>query len=290
VGRLLRQKKRVDYAKVAHKYDRYDFKTKPRPPKVVRAGFAGRAHAAPPITAWTGFVPHADVEYSADIANDLHWLIPQAPNDVRLPFTWLDVNGLTKWQGLIQTVPMGGNVRVRAHFDAITDRLRNARSNPPITEAVGEAAAAIGMLALGGWEMIWGFDTHAGTGIDQIWRQTMPNGLHNYRIVEAKGPGATLNPGIFVPPGYAQMEAGWVFNHLAAMARNNHAAGLEVVNSLGLTFNTPYPNYGGASKSYQGMASHAPHAANRLSGQVYTANWLADGRLSYVASAVVQYI
>jgi hypothetical protein len=104
---------------------------------------------------------HHDVEYFADIHTDLQWSIP-LPDDVRLPFAHLDL-----------AAPRGGRdsssrsrsmaTSTRAHFDAVTAALQIGRFNPAITECVGEAAAAMAMIAEGGWEMIWGFHLHAGT-------------------------------------------------------------------------------------------------------------------------------
>jgi hypothetical protein len=291
MGRSQRQRKRVDYAKVIHKYDKYDFKPSTVKPKFKAVtGFAGRARAAPTLTTWPFQGMHQGLEYVDDITGQA-WTLAALADDVKLPFAWLDPGPLkAKWQGLVQAVAMNGDAAARLHFNAVSAKLANANSNPTITEAVGEAAAAMAMLALGGWEMTWGFHLHAGTGIDQIWRRNLGNGSYAYRIVEAKGPGAGLSAGLFVPPGYAQMDAGWVINHLQSMNANGHAAGTEIVVALGLTFNVAFPNYLGATKSYHGLASASPAAANRLSGQVFTAQWQADGTLGWQASPVIAYL
>jgi hypothetical protein len=291
MGRVLRARKHVDYHKKLHKYDKYSFKPGPAliKAKLAPPPFAGRANAAPPMTSWPLPAMHKDVVYCNDIAASPLWV--GGGNVVQLPFAHLDVDPLkAKCQGLLQEVAIGGDAAARLHFDAVTAQLLIAKNNPTITEAVGEAAAAMAMLAAGGWEMLWGFHLHAGTGIDQIWRKPIGHGQFAYHIVEAKGPGAGLTPGLFLPPNYAQMEFGWVINHLCSMHQNGHAAGTEIVNALGLTFNIAHPHYLGGSKSYFGLASKGVHATNRLTGQVFTASWLADGRLGWAASPSVCYI
>lgn len=292
MGRKLRSKKRIDYHKVNHKYDGLTFKPTTVTVKVkkIKLGFAGRAASAPTATTWPFTAMHQSVDYIDDIDNSTPWATAALADDVKLPFAWLDPSKPDKWQGLIQEVAIGGDAAARLHFDAITRRLTTATSNPTITEAVGEAAAAMAMLAAGNWEMIWGFHLHAGTGIDQIWRQAMGGGRYRYHIVEAKGPGAGLTSGLFLPPGYAQMERGWVVNHLQSMNANGHAAGTEIATALGLTFNVAHPHYQGASKSYHGLATKGANATGRLTGQVVTASWQADGRLGWVAGGSIAYI
>jgi hypothetical protein len=290
MGRNLRTRKKVDYAKVVKKYDKESFislgRVRFKPARAV--GAPGRARAAPPLTSWSGATLHGSVQYFDDIDNSLHWAIT-APNDVKLPFRLLDV-GDAGWQGLEQQVNMGGDVNARAHFDAITAKMRIAPSNPTITECVGEAAAAICVIDAGGWEMIWGFHLHSGTGIDQIWRRPAAGGKHDYMIVEAKGPGASVNASVFVPQGYSQMELGWVVNHLNSM-NNNHAIGQQMVADLNLSFTVAHANYGGATKSYYGLAPGSRHATSgcHLYGCVVEAAWLSDGRLGYNAGPVTTY-
>lgn len=289
----LRARQRVDYAHALNKYDKLTFENKGgiRKKRRLHPTAPGRANAAPVLMSWPVPGIHQDVEYIDDIGTDLSWLFPMA-DDVRLPFAHLDLHGANKWQGLIQNVPMNGSATVRAHFDAVTTAMLTAKSNPAITECVGEAAAAMAMLERTGWEMIWGFHLHAGTGIDQIWRKSIGNGLYKYRIVEAKGPGASLNSGNWVPPNYGQMQLGWVVNHLYSMRQNGHAAGIEVCNALSLAFQVAYPNYKGASKSYYGLAPTSGHAAavSSLTGMVITARWRSDGRLRFHCSQVIDYL
>jgi hypothetical protein len=285
-------KKRIDYAHALNKYDALSFESTGGIKKHrIHPTVPGRANAAPPITSWPVLGIHHNVEYIDDIRNDVSWRYPTV-DDVRLPFAWLDLHGAHKWQGLIQQVPMYGSATVRAHFNAVTATMLTATSNPAITECVGEAAAAIAMLQRTDWEMIWGFHLHAGTGIDQIWRKSIGNGLYKYRIVEAKGPGAGLNSGRWVPPNYAQMDLGWVVNHLYSMRQNGHAAGVEVCNALQLAFQVVHRNYKGGSKSYYGLSPSSGHAgvASTLTGIVITARWRSDGRLRFNRSQVINYL
>jgi hypothetical protein len=291
--RALRQQKRVDYQKVVRKYDRDSFVTSKPLRRVAKLahGIAGRANAAPSMASWPVAGMHAHVEYFDDIAGDPQWST-LLPDDVQLPFAHLDIACAHKWQGIKQQVAMNGSASVRAHFDTVSAKMRIATSNPAITECVGEAAAAMAMAAMPGWDMIWGAHIHSGTGIDQIWRRSLGGAYREYRIVEAKGPGASLGSGLWVPPGYGQMEFGWVINHLRSMQQNGHAAGVEICNALGLVFQIAHQNYGGAAKSYHGLSPASAHAAsgNRLTGVVVTASWQADGRLDAVSNALTIYI
>ena len=293
MGRKLRVQKKIDYAKVNRKYDGFSFKshrTAGAKPKA-NPGIPGRARSAPPITTWPYPTMHHDVDYYDDIDTDAAWATT-LPDDVKLPFANLSLGVAHKWQGLEQQVAMNGDVEARAHFDAVTTALRIGRSNPAITEAVGEAATAIAMLVAGGWTMIWGFHRHAGTGIDQIWRRPAAGVATDYLIVEAKGPGAVLLFNPFIPTGYNQMDLGWVINHLYSMDRNGHAAGVEIVARMRLAFGTAHANYGGATKSYFGLSAASRHIGSgcTLSGVVVTAVWQADGRLGAVTTPAVRYL
>jgi hypothetical protein len=290
---IRRAKRRVDYAAILNRYDDFTFEGNGHPRARVQRypALPGRAIAAPPLTSWPVNGMHQSVEYFDDIDNDAQWAV-MLPDDVQLPFVNLDIQCPNQWQGLKQQVAMNGSASVRAHFDAVSNGMRVARVSSSITECVGEAAAAMAMLDAGGWEMIWGFHLHAGTGIDQIWRRPLGNGRYEYRIVEAKGPGANLTFSFFVPPNYRQMELGWVVNHLYSMNQNRHGAGVEICNALRLAFAVAHPNYQGATKSYYGLAPTSGHVASgsSLTGQVVTANWLADGRLGYVAGPLITYL
>ena len=292
MGRHLRKQKKVDYRNAVHKYDRSSFKA----PKVIRlkgplivTRIPGRGRAAPPATTWPSGAMHTDITYYGDIASDLGWGVPIA-DVIYLPFKHLDIVGLSFWQGIEQAVPMNGDAEAAQHFETIHATLRMAASNPRITEAVGEAAAAIHVLAAGGWQMVWGFHLHAGTGIDQIWVRSTGIATWDYLIVEAKGPGAGVNISFFVPPNFGQMEAGWVFNHLCSM-NNNHALGQTITARLGLSYAVAHANYQGASKSYHSVAPASTHrtSGGHLYGLVVTAQWLADGRLGHVAGPLITY-
>ncbi|MET3133452.1 hypothetical protein AAKU55_003742 [Oxalobacteraceae bacterium GrIS 1.11] len=282
----------VDYYKVQHKHDKLGFghsnkvitvKLKTHP------GIAGRARAAPPIAAWPYAGMHGNVSYHDDINGSANWMDGSA-DTVWLPFKLLDVLSPNTWQGWSQLVTGKDNdAEAVQHFQQISTTLRAALSSHVITECVGEAAAAIYMLShWPGYKMIWGFHLHSGTGIDQIWRKDCGLGNFEYVIVEAKGPGAHLVSSNFLPSGYDQMEEGWVLNHLRSMEQNNHLAGQEIVAKLGLTFALAHQNYGGASKSYYGLAGQSK--PGKLFGIVLTAHWLSDGRLSCKYSKAKQYL
>ena len=294
MGRVLRVRKKVDYHKVNHKYDKYTFKSQ----KVVKikvhkfSGMVGRASSAPPLTTWPPLGMHGGVTYFADITIGTGWR-GAAIDTVWMPFKLLDIHG-SQWQGISQVVAgADADVMARAHFDDVCHSLRTAYMSTRITEAVGEAAAAMYMLENHpGYQMTWGAHVHAGTGIDQIWQYTHGNGIRDYLIVEAKGPGAALLFSPFLPTGYNQMNPGWVINHLYSMSQNGHAAGQDIVARKGLVFAVAHPNYNGGSKSYYGLHHSSAHATRpgRVSGIVVTAQWRADGSLGYNATAPVRYL
>lgn len=291
--------KRVDYKKVTNRYQGVSFagvkKPKRRRLALANRGAPGRANAAPPLTSWPVHGQHSTVTYVDDISSDTDWANPDT-DEILLPFRNLDVNHTVLWQGLIQEVAgLDNDDKARDHFDEISDVMENNGKQTVITECVGEAAAAICLLTnstFTGYEMIWGYDTHSGTGIDQIWRKDIGGGAFSYLIVEAKGPGASLNSGLWVPTGFAQMDEGWVLNHLYSMNNNGHAAGVEIVGKLKLAFACLHPNYNGSSTSYYGLAASSKHkqSASRLYGMVVTAKWHSDGRLGYRISNQVQYL
>lgn len=290
-----RKAKRVDYSKVQNKYDKFGFlpAKKSVTPKASKfAGLAGRASSAHPLATWPVHGMHASVGYYDDIAADMTW-DDGSVDSVWLPFNLLDISTVG-WQGLSQTVAgKDADAEAAQHFGNVQTTLRTATMGTRITEAVGEAAAAIYILEnYPGYTMTWGAHVHSGTGIDQIWRRTNVNGSNSYLIVEAKGPGASLGFSAFIPPNYSQMEEGWVVNHLYSMNKNNHLAGQQIVADLGLAFRVAYPNYGGVTKSYMGLHANSQHAtkASTIHGVTVTANWLADGRLSYHASPVSKYL
>ena len=294
MGRVLRKKKKVDYHKAVHKYDKLGFaKSRTVTVKVTRhAGLPGRAASAPVLGAWPPLGMHGSVTYFADIANDPAWE-NGAADTIWLAFRMLDVSN-AGWQGLAEVVAgVDADQDARDHFDDVAGTLRVGHSGPRITEAVGEAAAAICVLEnYPGYRMIWGAHLHAGVGIDQIWRLDNRNGSFDYLIVEAKGPGAGLIQSPFLPPNYNQMDEGWVINHLYSMDSNWHGAGVEMVANLGLRFAVAHRNYGGGTKSYYGLAPNSQHrtSRSRLYGLVVTAQWLPDGRLGYRQGVRARYL
>lgn len=290
MGRVLRNKAKVDYAAVTGRYDRYSFISpkKPKRPKVIRINAAnGRANAAPPLTSWPPLGMHRDVTYHDDLRNSLGWGV-RANDEIFLPFAWLDIKTNAIWQGLEQKVAgLAADDQACQHFDEIAQDMRRLLANTRITECVGEAAAAICMFdRYPGYSMIWGYHLHAGTGIDQIWELPNGNGGWDFLIVEAKGPGAGLNSSLFVPPNYSQMQSGWIANHLYSMDRNGHTAGQRIVNAMRMRFTNAHPNYLGASKSYYGLSPTSQHrqSTSRVFGIVVTARWRSDGRLSYTCT------
>jgi len=295
MGKPQRSKAKVDYAAIVGRYDRYSFVSpkKPKRQKVIRINAAnGRANAAPPLTSWPPQGMHRDVVYYGDLGVGSGWGV-RASNEVFLPFALLDIHRRTIWQGLEQEVAgLAADAQACQHFDAIAQDMRVLLANTRITECVGEAAAAICVLDLHpGGNMIWGYHLHAGTGIDQIWEYPKGGGVSDFLIVEAKGPGAGLNFSLFVPPGYSQMEEGWIANHLCSMDRNGHPAGQRIVNAMGLRFINAHPNYMGASKSYYGVGPTSKHkqSKSRVFGMMVTAQWRADGRLGYVQSGLTRH-
>ena len=294
MGRALRARRKVDYAAITRKYDKYSFVSTRKPKtKVIRINAAnGRALAAPPLTGWPFLGMHQDVTYYDDLSLALGWGV-RVGNEIFLPFAWLDIHGRAVWQGLEQEVQgLAADATACAHFDQIATDMRQLLANTRITECVGEAAGAMYVLQRQpGYRMSWGYHIHSGTGIDQIWERPNQGGGTDFLIVEAKGPGANVNFSIFVPPGYSQMQEGWIANHLYSMGRNNHVAGQRIIHAMGLQFVNAHPNYMGASKSYYGLGPTSAHkrSASRVFGTVVQAQWLADGRLGYQASPLVRY-
>lgn len=248
------------------------------------AALPGRAHAAPPLTSWPVNGQNADVVYVADIATAVGW--GTNAKTIYLPFRQLDTAVLTVGGLAITHQGADRNATLRAHFDACTAVMAKGTSNSRhITEAVGEAAAALAVLrtaAFGAFQMVWGFDTHSGAGIDQIWEKADPN-APEYLIVEAKGPNATLTYSPFTPSGYNQMEKHWVMDRLKSMLGNATSAPLatRIFNDLNLTpvqdvvasTNQYSPLFKAAKKNPLGVAKGTLHL------KVITAGWAADGNL-----------
>ncbi|WP_338845910.1 hypothetical protein V8J88_19555 [Massilia sp. W12] len=287
-GYSTRPKKRTDYHEMESRYDEETFEydvTVHKKPKIFNPHQAqGRTNAAPPLTAWPFTGQHASVKYYDD-ASKMPNFNNASGNIVQLPFAWLDISCVKTWQALTQDVSgISADPEVRQHFNAVTNKMLIPAQDSVLTECVGEAATAICMLEkFPGFEMLWGFHLHSGTGIDQIWAKDLGTGKYEFMIVEAKGPGAGLTWSAFLPPDYNQMEEGWIANHLYSMDKNGHAAGSQLVNAMRMQFSVAHANYGGGSKSYYGLSSKSQHtmAGSTVYGMVVTAQWLSDGRLGY---------
>lgn len=256
---------------------------------------AGRANSAPPITRWpvNGADPNV-VAYVADIATDPAWGANAA--HIYLPFNLLhvpvigDADMTTRWGGLvIKNRAANRDARLAAHFAAITAAMTAATSSAKVTEAVGEAAAAMAVLddaQFNNYELVWGFDTHSGTGIDQIWSD---NGAHhrNYLIVEAKGPNAALADNAFTPQGYNQMERQWIIDRLQSMlgSTNPQAPPLarRMFDDLAIepVVDAMNPRDSGRNRFMSQPIVGAPRATLHL--RTYTAEWGAQGMLHYDA-------
>src|SRR5581483_6070319 len=103
----------------------------------------------------------------------------------------------TQSEGMVIDPPQPLSGKLLDHFQEIANVMRLCHRVTDETEATGEAAAACAM-AFGstypGCVMLWGFDTHSGAGIDQIWgHRTLAGTYDYYVIVEAKGVGQVLS-------------------------------------------------------------------------------------------------
>ena len=183
----------------------------------------------------------------------------------------------------------------------------NAHNARQICEATGEAAAALCILnksslvdstanltlTLQGFQMEWGLHVHSGTGIDQIWKRAA---THDYLIVEAKGPGASLKDSPQdAPTNFGQMGIRWVMHNIITMSGNqsaSHQVARDIIRELGLTVGTRWPagpaNVQQGSKSYYGVTG-AGVAQAQLYGVVVTAKWKPDGLLSYTPTNFERY-
>lgn len=259
----------------------------------------GRAPSAPTRTDWPGLSLNHKVTHCSDLS--------QAPwttagvDKICLAYNVLDTNRAAM-EGFLVDCPQAVNqADVQSHFSAVKAQLVSAHNNTQICEATGEAAAALCILqqtsinnfSLAGFEMVWGMHVHSGTGIDQIWKRAT---THDYLIVEAKGPGASLNQSPSgAPSGFSQMGMRWVMHNLITMSRNpsaNHQVARDIITELGLTVGNRWPagptNVQQGSKSYYGVTG-AGVAQAQLYRVVVTASWQGDGMLSYSTSRFKQY-
>jgi hypothetical protein len=269
--------------------------------RTVRA--AGRSFSAPPV-GWkppkgSGQVIYPDV--TGLPATD-PWMDP-AQKGIRLVYPKLDPTGGST-QGLFipdAAITSSTDVEMHQHFEAITDSMMAYQSSNQITEATGEAAAALAMRRrFPSAKMQWGMHVHSGAGIDQIWKQDATFGKAAiYYIVEAKGIGATLTFKTFGPPDEIkqQMSLGWILDNLVRMSRQDgaeYAIAAEVLKALGLAekLNSSggpyYENFGGVSKSYYACSSDPMKKTAGLIGVVITASWTLSG-LTPVVSHVEDF-
>lgn len=231
-------------------------KAKAKLPRIV-----GRSASAPPI----GWKPPKGAKTFSDVTTttDMDWTGPKAKG-LRLVIPNLDGKG-GNYQGMFLPFPeiaSSTDKQLQRHLGAITDNMMSYQSSNQITEALGEATAALAMLRrFPSAKMRWGFHTHSGPGIDQIWEEIDSAGASIYYIVEAKGVGAQLTFKTHGPPPEIkqQMSIGWVLNNLVMMSRQDDSQYdiartildemclKEATNSSGGAY---YSGYGGASKNY----------------------------------------
>ena len=251
----------------------------------------GRSMSAPPIN-WkppsgSGQIIYPDVT-SVPATDD--WK-DRAKKRIRLVYPKLDPNGGST-QGILITDPVitsSTDTEMLQHFEAITDSMMAYQSSNQITEATGEAAAALAMCKrFPNARMQWGMHVHSGAGIDQIWKEDAAFGTCIYYIVEAKGVGATLTYKTFGPPDEIkqQMSLGWILDNLVRMSHqtgSEYAIAAEILKAMGLTeaLNSSggpfYENFGGVSKSYYACSYNPMKRTASLIGVVITASWTPSG-------------
>ena len=188
---------------------------------------------------------------------------------------------------------------LKAHFNKVKLTLESPPQPTAVTEATGEAAAAMcilegtttiyNVLTTAGFEMEWGMHVHSGTGIDQIWSRTQPS--KQYLIVEATGPNAVASPGNGSPPSLYQMSTHWVIHNLEIMRRKKHQIAIDILNDLKLNIIVRWPAYNGSSKNYYGVNTAAPTSNQRFRTlrRSYQAQWQPDGMLGYSPTYFKQY-
>jgi hypothetical protein len=267
----------------------------PKPVKKIKTTVVGRMAAAPTTSTWPIKSPltmHTDVTYVADL-NHVAWT-GTANTCVRLPYQYLEKT-LSTMQGLVISLPgLTGDAVAQAHFQACTQQMLTTNKSTDVTEATGEAAAAMAMIKhFHGFKMQWGLHCHKGAGIDQIW--TLEDGmgtLTEVMIVEAKGPGAGLSDNKNMPPDFEQMSENWIIHNLATMmsgakgsdsvtSKHQGTLAQKIVTGLGLTVGTTYPIYNGASKSYYGIISANGPQTIKVRRLLVTARWQDDGLLTF---------
>ncbi|SEB04724.1 hypothetical protein SAMN05444370_1387 [Rubrimonas cliftonensis] len=269
----------------------------------------GRSRSAPARTIWPGDDLNDAVRHVKDLT-DRNWTNSGA-RDVCLAYKGLDTRRLGQTEGLIIDCPKAVNDDTAvAHFQKVKEKLQAAQKNTDVTEATGEAAAALtmlsrntftsargGSLTLAGFQMAWGMKEHSGPGFDQIWIRALRSGrtvTTQYLIVEAKGVGATLNTNSWMPDDFEQMGTRWVCHNLKMMESAGHDLGDEIIKGLKLDLHIRWGNFDGASKNYYGCRGYvgsrtAPPDNVQLYGVVITANWQPDGMLKGKVSGFRRY-
>jgi hypothetical protein len=269
------------------KYTDADFEPPPKRLKVRVVKAIGRSLSAPSFTAWPLGNMATGLTYVKDVANDPLWSNPGA-SDIRLPFSLLDTSATTLQGLIIDFAEANRSPKVRAHFDACTDQMLTSSKAADVTEAVGEVATAMGVLSHATYRnygLLWGFDEHSGTGIDQIWWNGNLNAPH-YLIVEAKGPNQDLHVDVFGPAGLNQMEAGWVCDRLGRMQSGGgtgSALAGRIISQLKKEAFVPthLAGFKGSSKSYYALRTTSTGVRTAtISGLTMQAEWRADGMLT----------
>lgn len=229
-------------------------------PKIVKISNV-RSQSAPPLAINAAGIPILAGNYSCiDPDIDPDW----ANNINRIRLAYEDLTGPGDGMGALM-IDTGLNFSpgVQAHFDAIATTMYNNHKGTDATEGTGEAAAAFAILSTlkyQGFDIVWGFDVHAGASIDQIWTRKL-SGAHprEYLIVEAKGVNQSLNTNIFAPQIVAQqMSEGWIIDRLARMS---NPLGAQILGEMGVTTYVPNsmsPQTLGISKSYYGVRTYTP--------------------------------
>jgi hypothetical protein len=282
----------VYYGSDVYKHARFAADNKKSRGAVIGRARVGRSPSAPPQTDADDLplYPPNGTAYVADVAATA-WKSVTARTKVRLAYKEL-VTGNAKSQGMIIDPPQALGAKLLAHFQAVAKCMAAVHKPEDEAEGTGEAAAAWAM-AFGntypGYQMLWGFDTHSGAGIDQIWGEPdLGTGYSAYVIVEAKGVGQSLGANVHAPGQLGvQMSHDWVVDRLARMS---DPLGAQVLNDVGLVTGKQI-NTTGASKNYYEVTvdNHTPGTDASLYGVVFTARWTAGPKLSWSVSNNVTY-
>lgn len=261
---------------------------------------AGRSASAPPPGIVNATPPHTT--RVANLATTA-WT-DTTTTKIRLAYQDLDPNN-PGMQGLVIVRPelnlyvaAHGAGKLKRHFEAVADLMEANVTRTDATEGTGEAAAALGVVVNKNqtYKMLWGLSVHRGAGIDQIWGLPDPHNPGQYTdflIVEAKGPGQSLNVDPHRPGQIGtQMSHDWIVDNLARMHVAGHNVATRVLTAVGLTTHIPalWQNWNGATKSYYGVNAHNPlNQTATLHAMVVTATWTGGNALSYTISGQTQH-